>query len=289
MFAFALWDERKRQLMLGRDRAGIKPLYYALVNGAIVFGSELKALLPHPDVPRQLDMDAVADYLAFEYVPTPGSIFKDVRKLPPGYCMICRRNAQPRLVQYWDLELTDRPAGGGSSLAEAAEGVLEVLKAAVRKELISDVPIGVLLSGGVDSSTVAALMARNAGSKVQSFSIAFEDPSFDESRYARMVAKHVGTDHHELLLKPQDLWQLVPRVAEFLDEPLGDSSLMPTYLLSNLVSQHVKVALGGDGGDELFAGYPTCRPTGLLEYYEWTSPADSCNRARWGSAGCRSP
>ncbi|HVA24935.1 MAG TPA: asparagine synthase (glutamine-hydrolyzing) [Chloroflexota bacterium] len=282
MFGFALWDSRRQLLMLGRDRAGIKPLHYALVNGAIVFGSELKALLPHPDVPRQLDMNALADYLAFEYVPTPGTIFKDIQKLPPGCCLICRRGAQPRLSQYWDLELVDEPAGGKVSLEDAVAGVRDVLEQAVRKELISDVPIGVLLSGGVDSSTVAALMARNAGSKVQSFSIAFEDPSFDESRYARMVAQHVGTDHHELLLKPQDLWELVPRVAEFLDEPLGDSSLIPTYLLSNFVHKHVKVVLGGDGGDELFGGYPTLQAHQAARWLRHIPPPLQ-SMLRWGA------
>ena len=281
MFAFALWDGRRQTLLLGRDRAGIKPLHYALMHGAVVFASELKALLPHPDVPRRVDMDAVADYLAFEYVPTPNSIFQGVGKLPPGCCLVCRRGVEPRLVQYWDLALSDGPACGRRSIGDAAAGVRAILDEAVRKELISDVPVGVLLSGGVDSSTVAALMARHTG-KVSSFSIAFEDPSFDESRYARMVADHIGADHHELVLKPVDLLDLAPSVADFLDEPLGDSSLIPTYLLSRFVRQHVKVVLGGDGGDELFGGYPTLQAHQAARYLRHV-PAPVQSVLRWGA------
>lgn len=282
MFAFAVWDGRRHVLLLGRDRAGIKPLHYALVNGAVVFASELKALLPHPGVPRRLDLDAVADYLAFEYVPTPASIFSGVRKLPPGCCLVCRRGAEPRLIQYWDLNLKDGEGSFRGSVGDAAAGVRAVLDEAVRKELISDVPIGVLLSGGIDSSTVAALAARNAPGKVKSFAIAFEDPSFDESRYARMVAEHVGTDHHELVLRPQDMWELAPRVSEFLDEPMGDSSLIPTYLLARFVREQVKVVLGGDGGDELFGGYPTLQAHKAARYLRHV-PTPVQSMLRWGA------
>ncbi|HLG71507.1 MAG TPA: asparagine synthase (glutamine-hydrolyzing) [Chloroflexota bacterium] len=282
MFAFALWDDQRQQLLLARDRAGIKPLHYAVVGGAVIFGSELKALLPHPKVRRDLDLEALTDYLAFEYVPSPRSIFKDISKLPPGCSMVCRRDAPPRITQYWDLSLTDDPVGPDLPLEAAAAGVRQALEQAVRTELISDVPVGVLLSGGIDSSTVAALMARQTSGPVQSFSIAFEDPSFDESPYARQVAAHIGADHHELVLKSSDLWELVPSVASFLDEPLGDSSLIPTYLLSRFVRQHVKVVLGGDGGDELFAGYPTLQAHQAARYLRHV-PASVQAALRWGA------
>ncbi|MHB8621041.1 MAG: asparagine synthase (glutamine-hydrolyzing) [Chloroflexota bacterium] len=281
MFAFALWDDRQKLLMLARDRAGIKPLHYANVDGGIAFGSEIKALLRHPGVGRELDFDALADYLSFEYVPTPASIFRRIRKLPPGHYLTYRPGEAPRFHQYWDWHLADSGARGSASPVETARELRTVLEEAVRTELISDVPVGVLLSGGIDSSTVAALMARQSSSTVHSFSIGFDDPSFDESRYARLVAERVGTEHHELVLRPKDMWELVPKVTDFLDEPMGDSSIIPTYLLAGFVRESAKVVLGGDGGDEVFAGYPTLQahqaaryfrhlPGGVTSLLDWT-------------------
>jgi len=271
MFAFAIWDARQSKLFAARDRVGIKPLYYASVDGAFLFSSELKAILAYPGVERRLDLAAVSQYLAFEYVPTPRTIFKGISKLPPGHALTMK-HGQTTVERYWDVSLGKSetlPARSGADYeAELRDALLE----SVRKELISDVPIGVLLSGGIDSSTVAAMMVEVAPGNVSSFSIAFEDRSFDESNHARLVARHLGTDHHEATLTAKMMLDLVPRIAEFLDEPLGDSSIIPTYLLSNFTRQHVKVALGGDGGDELFAGYSTLQAHRLMEVYRRAVP-----------------
>lgn len=264
MYALALWDQLRQRLVLARDRTGIKPLYYTVVDGVLYFGSELKALLAQPAVRNHAHLDPVAlrQYLAFEYVPTPRSIFKDVFKLPPGtYLTWQQGNLHVR--PYWDLSLAESESAPGRSPARPASveeykaEFLGALKESVRLELISDVPLGVFLSGGVDSSSVAAMMTELTPGRVNSFSIGFEDPSFDESYYARMVADHLGTNHRMMTLDPRMLWELVPNLAKVLDEPMADSSIIPTYLLAKFARQYVTVALGGDGGDELFAGYPT--------------------------------
>ncbi|MBN1992337.1 MAG: asparagine synthase (glutamine-hydrolyzing) [Anaerolineae bacterium] len=271
MFAFALWDTKNQRLLLARDRTGIKPLYYAKYDDALIFGSELKAVLAYPGLPRTIDLVALNEYLSFEYVPTPRTIFQGIAKLPPGHALSFAEG-QTHIWQYWDFNLARSENIQPKRPAEYEAELLEVLREAVCKEMISDVPIGVLLSGGIDSSAVAALMAEAAPGKVKSFSIAFDDPSFDESHYARQVAHHLGTEHHELTLTPNTMLDLVPRMAEFLDEPLGDSSIIPTFLLAHFTRQHVKVALGGDGGDELFAGYSTLQAHRAVEYYERLLP-----------------
>jgi asparagine synthase (glutamine-hydrolysing) len=270
MFAFAIWDQNTQTVFIARDRVGIKPLYYAAHGGRLSFASELKALLIDPSIPRQIDPAALTQYLALEYVPSPRSIFSDISKLPPGHTLVWNRLTGDHHVRsYWDVDLAASETNGPrKTLDEEADQLRSVLKAAVRRELISDVPLGVFLSGGIDSSSIAAMMADLTPGNVNSFSIGFRDASFDESRYARQVAKHLGTNHHELVLEPQMLTDLIPDVVRRLDEPLGDASIIPTYLLSSFTRQHVKVALGGDGGDELFAGYPTLRAHRLMGWYD---------------------
>lgn len=281
MFAFALWDSSRRRLVLARDRAGIKPLYYTEVNGVFIFGSELKALVKHPLVEKRLDVVALNQYLSFEYVPTPRSIFEGVKKLPPG-CVLVLEAGRVTIEQYWDFSLERSEGGATRTEQDYQVGLRQTLREVVRKELLSDVPVGVLLSGGIDSSAVAAFMAELNPGGVQSFSIAFEDPSFDESAHARLVAETLGTKHHEMTLTAHVMLDLIPKIADFLDEPLGDSSIVPTYLLSKFAAEHVKVVLGGDGGDELFAGYSTLQAHRLADYYHRFVPSLIRNRVvKW--------
>jgi asparagine synthase (glutamine-hydrolysing) len=253
MFALALWDAPARTLVLARDRLGIKPLYYAVLPDQIVFASELKALLEHPAIDRALDLTALSRYLAHEYVPAPASILRSIRKLPAGH-WLTYTDGRVKVEPYWTVAFRPERAIGA---AEAVERLRTVLDLAVRQHLVSDVPLGVFLSGGIDSSTVAAFASRHVGGRLKTFSIGFEDPSFDESAHARRVAKTLGTDHHEEVLDSRGARDLVERLPDLLDEPLGDASLIPTFLLSRFTRRSVTVALSGDGGDELFAGYPT--------------------------------
>jgi asparagine synthase (glutamine-hydrolysing) len=265
MFAFAILDTTRGEVVLARDRTGIKPLHYAVQGGRLVFASELKALLSDQALRGPLDPVALDEYLALEFVPSPRTIVSGLKKLPPASVLVWSlRDRAERMTRYWSPELgTDTR---GATVEERAEELRTVLREAVRKELISDVPVGVFLSGGIDSSAVAAMMAQLGGG-VRSFSVAFAERSFDESRYAREVAERLGAEHHELTLEPRMLLDLIPRLPVLLDEPLGDASIIPTYLLSAFTRQHVKVALGGDGGDELFAGYPTLQAHRLASYY----------------------
>ncbi|MBI4871421.1 MAG: asparagine synthase (glutamine-hydrolyzing) [Candidatus Riflebacteria bacterium] len=264
MFAFALWDARRRRLLLARDRMGKKPLHYWMDDERLVFGSELKSLLANPAVPRRLDPTSLARYLHFEYVPAPHTIYEGIRKLPPGHLAVYS-HGRLEVRRYWDIP---RPQADEAcpDEDECARELERRLDRAVRRRLVSDVPLGVFLSGGIDSSSVTYFAAR-ASPRVRTFSIRFEDASFDESAWARKVADHLGTEHLEDTLTPSALQELVPRVADLLDEPLGDASLLPTYLLSRFTRQHVTVALGGDGGDELFAGYPTYQAHRLAHLY----------------------
>jgi asparagine synthase (glutamine-hydrolysing) len=268
MFAFALQDRSRGVLLLARDRMGIKPLHYAIDGSRLVFASELKALLVDPDLRRGVDPVALDRYLALEFVPSPMSMVRGISKLPPAHTLTWSvAEGTSVLRRYWAPSL-----GKGAGVADArgldaqCEELRAVLLESVRKESISDVPLGVFLSGGIDSSAVAAMMTQ-LGSEVKSFSVGFADRSFDESGYARQVARHLGTDHYELVLEPDMLLGLIPKLPELLDEPLGDASIIPTYLLSEFTRRHVKVALGGDGGDELFAGYPTLQAHRLAGYY----------------------
>lgn len=267
MFAFALWDSHSHRLLIARDRTGIKPLYYVSTNSAFLFSSEIKAILAHPGVERRINPVALNAYLTFEYVPTPLSIFEGIHKLPPGHLLILE-NGETRIERYWDFPLEHSEEDHRLEETDAVARLRSALREAVELEMVADVPIGVLLSGGIDSSAVAAAMMQVSPGNVQSFSIAMDDPSFDESQYARLVARHLGTQHYERTITAADLVNLVPKIAEFMDEPLADSSIIPTTLLSRFVREHVKVALGGDGGDELFAGYSTLQAHRLMQSYE---------------------
>ncbi len=265
MAALALWDGPRRRLLLARDRMGKKPLHYALGPGGLVFGSELKVLLEHPAVTRSVDFPAMARYLLHEYVPTPHSIFTGVAKLRPGHIGIYeggRFTERP----YWDLPAVASDAP--KTQDEARERIRATLLDSVRRRLMSDVPLGVFLSGGLDSSSVVACMARAAPGKVRTFSIAFEESSFDESSHFRRVASHFGAIHTERTLTAATLLDLLGPLADILDEPFADPSILPTYLLSRFTREHVTVALGGEGGDELLAGYPTYQAHRLAAWYE---------------------
>jgi asparagine synthase (glutamine-hydrolysing) len=270
IFTFAIWDTKRQELFLARDRIGVKPLFYTLTDRSLIFASELKVMLSHPLIERKIDLVSLNEYLTFEYVPTPRSMIKGVKKLPPGHTLTVRAG-QVDVRQYWDVRL-ERSETGRKAVAEYEAELRDQLRSSVQKELLSDVPVGVLLSGGIDSSAIALAAASTYPGRLKTFTVAFEDASFDESRYARMVAERAGTEHHEFTVGADDLLAIVPRLGELIDEPLGDSSFVPTYLLCRLASQHVKVALGGDGGDELFAGYPTYQAHRLTEYYERLIP-----------------
>jgi asparagine synthase (glutamine-hydrolysing) len=266
MFALAIWDAPNQTMFLARDRLGKKPLYYRHTPAHLIFGSEVKALLAHPDCPRELDARNLSKYLAYEYVPSPHCIFKGIHKLPAGHWLTWK-NGQTRLGRYWDLKFS--VGADGRSEDEIAEELRERLKEAVRLRLISDVPLGVFLSGGIDSSSVVALMAElMPPAQIKTFAIGFEEKSFDESAHARRVAGFFGTDHREQILQSKTLLDILPEVAAFMDEPLADASIIPTYLLSKFTRQHVTVALGGDGGDELFAGYPTFQAHRMAGFYK---------------------
>ncbi|MEW6608597.1 MAG: asparagine synthase (glutamine-hydrolyzing) [bacterium] len=266
MFGFALRDKQRNRLFLARDRIGIKPLHYARVNNQFIFGSEIKAILVHPDVNREIDLTSLDKYLTYEYIPAPQTIFKQIKKIPPGHILTINQAGELRTEQYWDISFKHDERI--KSEEEYAEELLSLLKDAVKRRLISDVPLGVFLSGGIDSSTVTALMSELVPGQVKTFSIGFEDKSFDESCYARKVAQYFGTSHYEEILSPNKLIELVPVIADVLDEPLGDASIIPTYLLSKFTRKYVTVTLGGDGGDELFAGYPTYQAHRLAGFYE---------------------
>ncbi len=254
MFAFAVWDAPRRTLLLARDRLGIKPLYYATTPKGLLFGSELKALLQSPWLSREVDHDGLAAYLRYGYVPDPLTILKGVAKLPPGHTLTVRDGRPAERRRYWEPTAFFRDGAAEVDEGEAGEALWQRLTEAVRSHLVSDVPLGAFLSGGVDSTTVVAIMARELGTPVKTFSIGFREPGFDEQDYAREVARAFGTEHHELLVEPEDLKVLDDVLAAF-DEPFSDSSAIPTYIVSRLARQHVTVALSGDGGDELFAGY----------------------------------
>src|SRR6202165_1479313 len=267
MFAFAILDRRKGVVVLARDRMGIKPLHYAIDGKRLVFASELKALLRDPALRKGIDPAALDDYLAYEFVPSPSSIVRGINKLQPAHTLTWSvQEGTCRQRRYWSPQLNrDRPADHRSIEVDCEE-LRSVLRESVRKELISDVPLGVFLSGGIDSSAVAATMTELGGGG-ESFSVGLAARSFDGCDYARQVARHLGTEHRELTLEPDMLLGLIPKLPSLLDEPLGDASIIPTYLLSEFTRRHVKVALGGDGGDELFAGYPTLQAHRLAAYY----------------------
>jgi asparagine synthase (glutamine-hydrolysing) len=258
MFAFAAWDRSNRRLTLVRDRLGIKPLYWGEVDGSLVFSSELKALKLVPGWRGEIDRDALASFLRYSYVPSPNSIYRGINKLAPGTLLEIGEGGEVKQATYWSLsEVAER---GQVSLLDVADGtaqeMLETLLAdAVRRRMVADVPLGMFLSGGIDSSTVSALMQANSSRPIRTFSIGFREPAYDEAAHAREIASHLGTDHTELYVTAAEAQAVIPKLPHIYDEPFADSSQIPTYLVSAMTRRHVTVALSGDGGDEVFAGY----------------------------------
>ena len=263
MFAFALWDRDEQRLFLARDRMGVKPLYYCVRDGELLFASELKSLLLHPRVDRRLNRLSVSKYFTYGYIPAPHTIFEDIHKLEPGASLLFDR-AGLRKQLYWDIPLEDSPLSERTA-DEWAEDLLAVLRDAVVKRLRSDVPVGVFLSGGVDSSAVTALAAQASATRLHTFSIGFDESSYDESPYARRVAQQYGTEHHHEVLSSARAVKLLPDVLKILDEPFADASILPTWLLSQFTAKSLNVVLGGDGGDELFMGYPAFQAHKLMD------------------------
>ena len=253
MFAYALWDGKRRRLLVARDRLGIKPLYYLETNGSFLFASEVKALLEHADVSAAPDLQALDLYLAFRYVPGPHTLFRGIKKLPPGHLLV-REDGRTHVQRYWDPVLGDFQSA--INLDEAVEEFSGLLRDTVRRHLISDVPVGMLLSGGLDSSAVTAMTAAARTEPITTFTVGFDLPgSHNELAQARVVAKRLGTDHHELVLTP-DATELLPDLVRHLDEPIADPAALPTYLICRFARQMVPVVLTGEGGDELLGGYP---------------------------------
>lgn len=262
MFAIAVYDFKKRRLVLARDRAGKKPLYWMRSGDTVAFASELKSLVLHPLFQYRIDVDSVAAYLQFDYVPTPHTIWRDVCKLEPATYAVFEGRSM-RKTEYWQANL----AVSTKSFEDAARELDELIKEAVRKRLVSDVPLGIFLSGGLDSSIVAYYAKQIASGPVRTFSIGFEEKSFDEGGFAREVASFLHTEHHERMFTAEESVAAVPEVLASLDEPMADASVVPTYLLSKFTRDSVTVALGGDGGDELFAGYPTFQAEQVASIY----------------------
>jgi len=260
MFAFALWDRQQRRLHLVRDRLGEKPLYYGFVGNALAFASELKALRAHPRFSPEVDRESLAAFLRYKYVPAPLSIFRGIRKLPPGSSVSFTYGTSilPEPVRYWSLaEVVDRGIGEAMTVdaSEAAVELDSLLRDAVRIRMEADVPLGAFLSGGIDSSTIVALMQAQSGNPVRTFTIGFHDATYDEAGNAKRVAEHLGTDHTELYVTADEAMAVIPRLPGIYDEPFADSSQIPTFLVSELARRDVTVSLSGDGGDEVFGGY----------------------------------
>lgn len=252
MFAFAIWDRNKKRLFVARDRMGEKPLHWGIFDGQFIFGSEIKGILTHPAARKELDAKALKRYLAFEYVPAPNSIFKGINKLLPAHYLIVE-NGEVKIHNYWQPETTVKDI----SEKEARQELLSLLEKSIELRLISDVPLGVFLSGGIDSSGIAAIAAKVSGKKLRTFSIGFADRSFDESEHAEKVARHIGSEHNVVVFDPNLAFETMSELWEYLDEPMADASIVPTFFLSKMTKRHVTVALAGEGGDELFGGYPT--------------------------------
>ncbi len=253
MFAIAIYDFNKEQLLLTRDRMGKKPVYYSVINDTLIFASELKAILKHPLVKKDLNYNAINEYLTFDYIPTPNTIFNNIYKLEASQYLIFKDAKITNKRAYWKVNFTEQ----NISFSDATATLDVLLNNAVRDRLMSDVPLGVFLSGGLDSSTVAYYAQKNAKVPVNTFSIGFSEKSYDESDYAKLVAKKIGTKHHEEFLSASTSLTLIPDIISKLDEPFADPSIIPTYFLSKFTRKHVTVALGGDGSDELLGGYPT--------------------------------
>jgi asparagine synthase (glutamine-hydrolysing) len=273
MFALAIWDSQAKRLFLARDRAGQKPLYYALLPQGLLFASELKALLQYPALPRQLNPDAVYEYFHYQSIPDPLTIFQGVAKLPAAHRLACDLTGKLEIQRYWQWSL-HHPQPSPLSYSEAVSETQRLLEAAVCSQMVSDVPLGALLSGGVDSSAVVAMMTRHAAGRVKTFSIGFAASEYDERPFAQAVAQFCGTEHQELVVEPESIHEVLPRLARQYDEPFADSSALPTYYVCKMARQHVTVALAGDGGDEAFAGYERhAKFLRLARQWGWLPPA----------------
>lgn len=262
MFAFAIWDERDKSLFLARDRVGKKPLLYAQTSNQLLFASEFSALVLHPDVSRDVNFEAIHHYLSFICVPAPLTAYRAIKKLEPAHWLLWR-NGEVKTERYWQLDFSHKVS---LDETEAGERAVELLREAVRIRLMSEVPLGAFLSGGIDSSAVVALMAQESSDPVKTFSIGFEEQDFSELHHARRVAEHVGADHHEFVVRP-DAMEVLPTLVEHYGEPFADSSAIPSYYVSRETRQYVTVALNGDGGDECFAGYERYAAMNLAQSY----------------------
>lgn len=273
MWAFAIWDAETKRLFLSRDRFGKKPMYWFFRNGTFGFASELTALLDHPSAPRSVSPRAVQKFFAYALIPAPLSIIEGIWKLPAGHNLLVSAGSEPQVTRYWRYVLEPDDSLASRSENELAEALRACLDAAVKRRLMADVPLGVFLSGGIDSTAIAALAAKHVGTgKLQTFSIGFTEESFDESPFARRAAEFLGTRHELEILDLDKAVDVLPQIFDKLDEPQGDNSLLPTWLLSRFTRRHVTVALGGDGGDELFAGYDTFRGLAKAEQYDSLVP-----------------
>lgn len=250
MFAFAIWDGKNKRLLLARDRVGKKPLHYAIKNGNLTFASEIKSILYDPDIRREVNLHALDRYLTYLYVPSPETIFSDIKKLPPAHILIYEKS-RIRIERYWNMSFSDKIK---LSEKEYQNKILELLTSAVRMRMVSDVPLGAFLSGGLDSSAITAIMSKISSKPIKTFSIGFKDKSFNELEYAREVARLFHTEHYEYIVEPNAI-EILPKLVWHYDEPFADSSAIPAYYLSKMARQEVMVALSGDGGDESFAGY----------------------------------
>jgi asparagine synthase (glutamine-hydrolysing) len=270
MFALALWDDRRKQLTLARDRAGEKPLFYWHRDNTLVFASEIKSLLAYPAIGREIDRTALAQYFLHGYFPSPRSVFAEIRKLPAAHRMVIR-DGKVQIDAYWRLQDHLLPPGKPRVTARQEEHLVDELSQKLHEacvsRLVSDVPLGVFLSGGIDSSTLVAMMSQLTPGNVNSFSVAFEEKSFNEEPYADYVARHFHTQHHVTTANEPSLREALKTLANHLDEPLADPAVLPTYLLSRFARQHIKVALSGEGSDELFGGYPTYIGAWLAGHY----------------------
>jgi len=262
MWAFAIWDQRTEKLVLCRDRVGVKPLYYYFNNGLFIFASELKAFHKHPKFQKELDMNALSLYFQYGYIPSPHAIFKHTYKLEPGHYLELNNKGQIRKFRYWAIDdyyrngINEREKWLARSENAVADELETILTESFKLRMVSDVPVGVFLSGGVDSSLVTALLQRSSTKPLKTFTIGFHEKEFDEIPWANQVAKHLGTDHTDFYCTPKEAYDVIAKLPEFYDEPFGDSSAVPTYLVSKLAKRQVKASLSADGGDELFCGYP---------------------------------
>jgi len=263
MFAFALWDFRDESLVIARDRLGIKPLYWSDSNNLFCFGSELKALKCHPDFDLTLNKDAIVSFLRHNYIPAPQSIYARTEKLKPGHFLVKKKNQDPLIHQYWDAQSFARDTEVPTDISDEQflAQFSELLEDAVKRRMVADVPLGAFLSGGIDSSLIVSMMQSVSSIPVKTFSIGFEEQEYNEAQHAENVAKHLGTDHTSMYVTEAMALDTIPLLPQIFDEPFSDSSQIPTYLLSKLTRENVTVALSGDGGDELFAGYPRYRQT----------------------------